>query len=600
MKKDKTPVIDMDRLCRMIRRGRQNLEKARMDRLEMVSHIAGSRYGNNNVPKVLSNNVSMFIRTVKRNLISKNPRVMLTTEVKEDKAPVAAMERWVNKRLEEIYFDQTMDIAVTDALVYMGIVMVSLLTPAESAVDGFKNDAGEVGIAPIDLDDFCCDPFAKSWETAEFMGHRFKVPMSYLKDSDMYDQEQVQRITLFRNRMLNEGGDPTITTIGVDSRGSFGEDGVEDHVHLWQIYVRRHNTIITMFDSGNGPEIGQNFKPLRMQDWIGPVCGPYHILGFGRVNGNLLPKSPSMDLIDLDIGLNDLYRKSMRQAIRQKKIAACNQLSEEEGRKVKNAEDGEMISMKDTKSVVELGFGGVDANNFAFILKLQEEINQKGGNIALMGGLAAQSQTATQDKILNENSSATIVDLQATTALFIQRVIQSLMWYWWHDPFKIYKTRFEVDGLPEFSVVQQIPVERRTPDAYKSMSVRIDPFSLVMQTPQQKAQKLSAIVQREIMPMMPLLQQRGIAFDIQKYLELQSELLDLPELMDLMTVMQTPQPETQSTGPEGPGMLAGPQDYEKNYNRTSTSARTPQGDSMNMMNQLMGIDPGGVGGGGAA
>ncbi len=120
-------------------------------------------------------------------------------------------------------------------------------------------------------------------------------------------------------------------------------------------------------------------------------------------------------------------------------------------------------------------------------------------------------------------------------------------------------------------------------------------------TPQSRAAALNQTVMNVLMPMMPLLQQQGIAFDINKYLSVIAQYQDMPDLIEIVTVQEPPAPET-SGGPGGgqeqPGM---PGSTTRNYVRENVSTKTPDGQAASLVNNLMsGSGVGGEGNGMAA
>lgn len=598
--------VKIDKLCDAIEAGRRTLQKAREEHLSAVSQYAGEHWGNNPLGStgIPLNMLSLYVKTIKRNLVSKAPRVMMSTEVKKERPAVNALQTWINKKLIDMEFAVTMDAVVTDALFSLGIVKVALMLPSESALYGYTEDAGEPTIQHIDLDDFVVDPNAKTWRAVSFIGHRYKVPLDAIKKSKLYDQKAIKNIELCYDNWYNEQGDAKINTIGKFDGTIRNEGELEDYITLWEIYLPRHNAVVTLWDSGSGgPSSNHNLEPLRVQEWIGPPCGPYHILGMGKVSGNLMPKSPIMDLVDMDKAINIIADKLIDQGVRQKEVFAGSQTRTEDNAAFRNAKDGDVIAVIDPKSINPMSLSGPNANNFAFLLKLMELYNKHAGNLDMMGGLAAQSATATQDKILNENSSATILDMQASIMVFMTDVLRALTWFWWYDPFKVYSTEFSLPGLPQYSIKREVTPEQRLEASYGNMRVKIDPYSLVQQTPQQKMAKLNAVVNNTIMPMMQLLQQQGIGFNIQKYLELTAEFMDLPELSEIITEINPPESKNENSGGPasgggaGAGLMPTPQDKEKHYTRESVSTRTEGGTNTDMMNQLMNLNPNGIEGG---
>jgi hypothetical protein len=203
-------------------------------------------------------------------------------------------------------------------------------------------------------------------------------------------------------------------------------------------------------------------------------------------------------------------------------------------------------------------------------------------------GRASQAPTLGQDKMLQQSSSQQITDMQDRTVKFVSETSNALLWYFHHDPYKVQKSEHTI--MPGVSVQRQVTPQERTRLKFEDLNIKVDPYSLKHSTPQEKMAQLNQIVNQTIVPMMPLLQQAGVRFDVTVFLKKASELLDLPELPEMVTISEPPmQPEG---GPAGapPRM---PNQTERTYTRESRPTRTEGGDMMNRMNALAGINPGG-------
>ncbi len=127
---------------------------------------------------------------------------------------------------------------------------------------------------------------------------------------------------------------------------------------------------------------------------------------------------------------------------------------------------------------------------------------------------------------------------------------------------------------------------------FEDMEVRADPYSLPHQTPKSRLDALNQIMQNILTPMMPLLQQQGITIDINAYLQKVAQYLDMPDLVDVVTIQEAPDPAQQGGGgPEQPKM---PSQTERTYTRENVSARTTRGNDLNLVNSLSGVNPGGA------
>src|SRR5205085_8976936 len=102
-----------------------------------------------------------------------------------------------------------------------------------------------------------------------------------------------------------------------------------------EVYLPRHRLVLTLSDDTvtGGAELGAGSDggSLRIQPWLGRDQGPYHILSFGTVPGNAMPKAPVQDLVDLHEAANSAYRKMIRAVGRLKEIAAVQGGATEDG-----------------------------------------------------------------------------------------------------------------------------------------------------------------------------------------------------------------------------------------------------------------------------
>ena len=68
-------------------------------------------------------------------------------------------------------------------------------------------------------------------------------------------------------------------------------------------------------------------------------------------------------------------------------------------------------------------------------LELEQEFKMYAGNLDLLGGLSAQSETASQDKLLAGQANKLLDAMQRRVLAFTKQVVKSLAWYLWNDPF---------------------------------------------------------------------------------------------------------------------------------------------------------------------
>ena len=574
------------RLAAAAQRARLVLRRPRQERFDAVRQYVGRHYSEEGaIQAVPCNIIGQYVSVVGRKLIAQNPRVLLSTWDRGSRPVVNAMGLWVNREIPRIRLANTLKRVVTDALFSIGIAKVGLANPAESAATNWKNTAGQPFVERVDLDDFVFDIHCRDLSEAGFIGHRYRAPLRVVRETKMFSKDR-KGLEGSYDRIYNMEGDERIGLIGRTTLGSDQEE-FEDFVDLWEFYVPRERLIITLRDdnltgaaSGDDRHYG---KALSIRPWIGPDCGPYHILGFGTVPGNPMPKAPVMDLIDLHENINRILRKLMRQAERQKENTFVTGPANEDGSRVMQSNDGEIIKVDNPDQIRLVSMGGPNPQNFQFFMAMKELVSWLAGNLDIMGGLSPQSKTAHQDEMLNENSAASIADMQGRVLDFTNDVCDALCWFYHHDPHRVTRAEFEVPGVQGVSIPletfpnnpdvhQNMPGRMVRSHKYEDMDVKVDAYSLQHQTPQQRLAAMNQVIQQVYLPLAQLAQQQGIALDLNQYFQKVGLYLDDPDIQELLTVGEPPvQKDQGQAGVEKPPMQA---ETTRNYNRRSLSDST--------------------------
>jgi hypothetical protein len=114
-------------------------------------------------------------------------------------------------------------------------------------------------------------------------------------------------------------------------------------------------------------------------------------------------------------------------------------------------------------------------------------------------------------------------------------------------------------------IISDLKPERRNGE-FPDYAIEIIPFSMQSRTPTERMQTLTQIMQTFIVPMAPLLQQRGLVPDIEGFLKMSAELSGTPEVVDLVTKVE---PEELMQGPPSPQGAGGgrPANTTRNYVR---------------------------------
>lgn len=554
----------------------------------MVRDYAGPNWGEevSGDKKKPVNLLSLYVQIVGRSLVGKAPRALYSTFQKRIKPIMAVMQEWANKEIEAIKLGETLQRILLDAFFFVGIAKTSIVTPLEAASSAWGVPAGVVATSVVDLDDFAFDPHAKDFRECSFLGHRYRVPLSVAKEWKEFSKAR-KDLSASTHAPQNREGDDRVTALGREPYPTSEE--FEDMVDLWEIYLPRHRQVITLSDDQLDGASLMGGKALREQDWVGPDDGPYSFLGFGTVPGNAMPKAPMHDVFDLHDATNRSFRKVIRMVDRLKEISTFRGQSDEDAVRLNAVSDGDWARVDDPQGINQIIMGGKAMQPvFGIATMLKDLFNVMAGNLELMGGRAASTSTVGQDKMLNQNAEAGIAEMQERTLLFVSDIIRRLSWFWWHDPFKTMRSTYTVPGLPGISIDRRVAPMQRQLSAWKDLDIKIDPYSMAHKTPQMRLQFINAVV-NQLVPMMPILAQQGIAFDANAWIKMIAELGDEPRLAEIFTYREPAEQESTS-GAEAPGMQA---ETTRSYIRENRSEATQQGTNRNMVGMMLGKDQGG-------
>lgn len=590
-KKAKDPSINYSRLFQAMRTSRRVLEVYRSERLMAIRQYVGRHYAEGGLDlKVPVNLIARYVQIISRSLVPNCPRVMLSTQKRDKQPAVSAMQEWVNQRLKAMKFANSLRRWVVDALFSIGIMKVALGTPADSAQLGYATPAGVPFATTVDLDDFVFDIGCRDMSEASYVGHRYRVPLEVAQSLDYFDKKARKKLdgSLSPNDYrINQEGDDRVGVIGQGWQGGEARD-FEPMVDLWEIYIPRLKKVCT-FASDSGGVPADDCEPLRVQEWLGPDCGPYHFLSLMPVPGNPMPKSPVHDLIDLHEFVNHGYRKLVNQMQRQKEVLPVRGGQVDDAKQLIQANDGEAFGCDNADNIKPISYGGPNQINANFTVHLTDVFNKMAGNLDLLAGSSPQSKTATQDKLLAENASAGVSDMQDTTTNGTAGVLEAMCWYWWYHPQEVMRTQKTLPGLSDIGIERQLfPASYEPPPGqqvmkrdgrFEDLDVRVDPYSMVYRSPQQRLQMLMMTFEKFV-PIMPMLQQQGIQMDVQFLVKKIAEYADEPDIIGLFSVSE---PTQQMSGPQEPPS-GKPAETTRNYTRQSIGQDTEASRYADMQN----------------
>ena len=519
------------RLHDQIAMAEKEMETFREQNKERQALYSGHGYGTNEEEVDTPLNVyNLALRIYQRRMISGDPLVNIRSRSPEARTGAHNLSLACKQLFREINLKETMKEVVHQGLESVGIVKVAVTIKAMDESLGILHDAEQPFCDPILLEDFAYDTNAKRWEEVDWCGDRYRVPLDDLLNDPTWDQEVVATMDTKESRqdedLRQSPGEESVQRMGV--RDSVFRDDLRQYVTVWDIWLPREKLLITIPD-GQG-------QPLRVTEWEGPEKGPYHLLCFDPIPGNIMPVSPGGHLESLAKLLNRAIRKLGNQLDRQKTNSTITPAAANAGddKTIQDCQDGDVLQLMDPKNTGVIHSGGIDQQSYAFTQGLISLFSWLGGNLDSLGGLASNADTASQQEMENAGANSLIDELSDKFSGFLQGVMTDLAWYIHSDKHGKRKFIKRLPGTDWETTVDWGP-EERTQDFFL-FEFEVDAFSLHARTPEQRLRAIMDLIPRvtQMAQAKMLLSQVGDELDTEALWRLITRYTGLTELSELI------------------------------------------------------------------
>jgi hypothetical protein len=565
----------MTRLRKSIEWSTKELRVPRQMRVDAVRLFMGFHYSEDGSEKRAPvNMLALAVMIYVRLLAARAPRAMFSTRVTELKPTAANMELAINMIPEEIKLGATFQRMVLEALFSpWGVVKCGLHTVGQA----LGHDVGEPFVDNVTMDDHFIDMNARHMDQIDYEGNDYWLDYEDVMESNWADKKSLI------------GLQPDDYT----TRGTYGEDRAEstpggessetfaDKLWVRDVWLPNESLLVSLHIKTD--------KIFKVVEWDGPGRGPYYKLGFTDVPGNLLPLPPVGLWRDLHELGNSLFRKLGNQADGQKSVMIFPGGSNEGAENFKRAKDQDGITYPAGKKPDVISTTGIDQKTLAFFMQVQQLSSYVAGNLDSLGGLAPQTSTVGQDKLISDAAGAQLRGMSAATIDVARDVFKALAYYEWNDPLK---RRTLEKPIPESGgMTINVDFTRKSKKGkFDSYNLDIDVHSLQDDSPSLRLQKLMTFVERLVLPLAPLIQQVGGSIDVQAILQQAAKYADMPDASELVTFMDQPPVAGAGQASEPAGK---PANTTRQYDRVSSAGQTPGGASANMQQILMAGNQGG-------
>lgn len=523
----------------------------------------GHEYGQNEtVRKTFINLMAQAVDTFVDRLAANSPRLSFnpvpwSANARYLRTAAKKLQSVVNSRLKTERFEKSVQCAVSQAMFGVGAIKVGLRDMGQTNYGGEMIYRSGPYFSPILMEDLLVDMTSRAHDQYGYVGHRYSMYLDEAMEDPSLDPAQVNAL---RNSTWLEGPpDERMQSLGTTP----SETGCYvDQVELWDVYIPRERLLLTTT---------RDFSHLlRSVPWKGPPRGPIKPLYLRYVPGNAMPRGFALDLCELHELANDLYSKQADQARAQKTVFEFLMGEGEDAERLRAAPNLHAVATKIKNALTPVAFPGADPGVFQYLRQVLVDFSKYAGGLDIMAGLGTNAPTATQDTMLNANSSRLVEALGKTLIDFVAEVGGDYAWYLWTDPVETYPIETMVPGLG--MIQDELKPHERSFDFYE-MQLSVDPYSMSAQTPAGKLQALQAMVAQTLLPMLPVMQQQGMGIDVAELLRIQSELAGQPDWQRIITVQGMPMDAGSAQAPEQRKPMGGP---PREYVRTSVSG-TPQG-----------------------
>ena len=518
------------RLLKAIRSSRDAMEPFRRVRKKLIQDYVGSWYSTSGADnKTLVNLMNQTARIYTVTLAANNPQVLVSTP-RMDMLPFARrFEVNLNKLISDMNLERTFRQIVLDAFFCLGCGVV-MMRDTDTRFHGLLEseedvwlDPGEPWLNRVSLDDMILDMPAKELSKMRYCGHRYRADYEKVMDEPGYSKKVKDKL----KPTSREHHDQTGTARDIASEwGAAEDDDLKDMLWLMDVWIAENNSIATMACDQH------DLEPLIERDWTGSQSGPYKFMSLGDTPDNVIPTSPAINLKGMHDLQNRLHCRMESDSDAHRVVNVYPPGMDDDAERLRTAIRNGWYRAKSPEQIKQFESGGIDQRDMALATFLQNEYDRFAGNLQAMGGLGAQASTVGQEELIHGQLSKNVADMRMSVVSFASECILDLGRLMWED-----QTLELQSSLPVGNSGIEVSANW-TPDfrvgAFEDYQFRVEPYSMVFKTPEQKLQELFQTL-RELAPLWPMFQASGATLDAEAIVDEIARLKNRPEFKRFIT-----------------------------------------------------------------
>lgn len=516
------------RLFKAIKTSREALEPFRRVRKELIRDYVGSWYSEGGARnKTLVNWTNQTARIYTVALAANNPQVMVSTPKVENYPFAKKFEVNLNKLISDMELDVTFRSIVLDAFFCIGCGVV-MMRDSDTRFHGVLEseedvwlDPGEPWLNRVSLDDLILDMTAKELSKMRYCGHRYRADYEKVMEEPGYDKKVKEKLV---PTSKNTTDNPDFAR-DIAAGTAVDDDELKPMIWMQDVWIAENKSVATFAADLDLP-------PLLEREWGGSQAGPYKFLSLGTVPDSIIPASPSVNLKGMHDLQNRLFRRMEQDSDSHRVVNTYPPGSADEAEQLRKAKRNSWVRMQNPKDIQQVEIGGVDQRDQAFALFVEQVYDKAAGNLSLMGGLGAQSSTLGQDEMLMSQVSRMEADMRIAVVNFASECIYDLGKLMWEDNTLELQSSLALGNNGVEIPIPWSPGDRQ--GDFEDYEFRVEPYSMVFKTPEQKLQELFQTLQ-QLAPLWPMFQASGATLDAEAIVEEVARLKNRPEFKRFIT-----------------------------------------------------------------
>jgi len=505
-----TPNSDrVEKWQRAVREARKAMRHYMQYRLVAIQNYIGRYYSEKGAKEECPLNMTYSaVTSIVPLLVSRNPRAQCRAKAESQLYAARMLRKDLDEWCDEADFEAEMRLAVLQALFGFGIVSCGSEPKTQVGDPSERLFAERVYAEAVSAADYIIDPRAKRRRDAEFEGERYQASLAWVQESGFFENADALK-PVERKQDEQEG------------KRYPEADALSPEVELVNLWVPSDGAIYTL------PVEGQGSRVLRTTEWGGDERGPYEMLGFADAPDDLLPVPPVQAWLDLHILVNNAARKMGKRIEKGKRVIGYAAGAEQDAERIRKASDLEAIRMDNPEAVKEYDFGMDVAGLQGTINYLISHFSRQSGNTDLLGGLGSSTPTLGQEQMLWESAGGRIKDMRNQIYSFTQRVLQKAGWFLWTDPMRATKFLEQLPGLGISRETTFGPEDRQ--GDLSDIEIGVEPYSMESPSPMQVAEKVTAWVERYVLPTAHLAAAQGRQLDAEALVRFMADKFGITE-----------------------------------------------------------------------